>query len=95
MRIRARRNNGFRSITLKVEFDNIVEYECFRTLIGAYGNSDWKDEPCVPKSIAPLFTNYISVLTGIKLENHEVESCLRSTMKKIFNKMPEGRSKDC
>jgi hypothetical protein len=94
LKIRTRRNNGFRPVTLKIDFDNIVEYECFRTLIGAYGNDGSMYEFCVPESIRGLFTNYISAITGAKLKNHEVESCLRSTMQKIFNKMPEGRGKD-
>lgn len=79
MKCRVRRNKGFRPINVRLRFDNIVEYECFRALMG--------DDGATPKTVSRL-SGLISGLTGVNLTEHEVEQCLRGMMPRIWKKLP-------
>ncbi len=87
MKVRTRRNNGFRPITVKIRFDNLVEYECFRALM-SYGY--------IVRSISNVFTGAISLKTGVILGANEVEQCLSGVLKRIYKHLPEGKeAKQC
>lgn len=83
MKCRVRRRKGFEPINVRLRFDNIVEYDCFRTLMGDYETT--------PYAISVRLTGLIPTVSGVSLSEREVEQCLKSMMIRIWNKMPEGR----
>lgn len=88
MKVRVKRNIGFRPVSVKISFDNAVEYACFKTMMGAsdcpYPNFS------IPYRIATGFTGIISTMCGVALSADEVKQCLKGVMKRISNKLPEG-----
>lgn len=82
MKVRVRRNKGFKPVNIRLRFDNVVEYECFRTLMGDSGST--------PQTVSRL-SGLISTVTGVNLSGDKVEQCLESIMLRIWNKLPDGR----
>lgn len=82
MKCRVRRNKGFRPINVRLRFDNIVEYECFRNLMG--------DVMVTPQTVSRL-SGLISAVAGVRLSEDGVEQCLEGMMSRIWNKLPAGR----
>jgi hypothetical protein len=88
MKVKVRQSNGFRPVTVKVVFNNQVEYECYRVMMGDFqGSPDYKG---VPYKIASGYTGIISALTKVALSGAEVEACLTGVMRRIHRKLPMG-----
>ncbi len=86
MQCRVRRNKGFKPINVRLRFDNVVEYTCFRALMGDYETQAYI---ATPKHIAAKLTGMISAVTGVRLSDNEVEQCLKGIMQRISNKLPD------
>jgi hypothetical protein len=85
MRCRVRRNHGFKPINVRLRFDSLVEYECFRSLMGDYEDT--------PNHIAKGFTGILYSITGVKLSSIDVKECLKGIMKRVYLKLPSGKEK--
>jgi hypothetical protein len=92
MKVRVKSNTGFRPVTVRISFDNAVEYACFKTMIGAYDSLEAKDS--IPYKIAAGYTGLITAMSGVILSGNEVEGCLKGIMKRIYNKLPSSVRRD-
>lgn len=83
MRCRVKRNHGFRPITIKLRFDNVVEYECFRALMGSYAE--------VSTSVSSSLIGAICYHSGVTLSIKDARECLGGIMKRIWLKISAGK----
>ncbi len=89
MKCRVRRNKAFKPINVRLRFDNLVEYECFKTMMLDYNSC--ASYIAIPLRLATKYHHVISIITGVRLTSKEVADCLKSMMKRISNKLPVGR----
>lgn len=85
MQVKARQQNGFRPVTVKIKFDNKVEYEIFRLIMK------------LPTTIASLIsTDGVGIIkesTGVLMKPIDVINCVYGVMARISNKLPDTRKK--
>lgn len=88
MKVRVKRNIGFRPVSVKINFDNAVEYACFKGMMGTYAGTP--QSLSIPHRVAEGLTGIISSMSGVILSKNEVEQCLKGVMRRIFRKLPNA-----
>lgn len=81
MQVKVKQQNGFRPVTVKLKFDNKVEYECFRQMFALTGT--------IPDAIGTGGVERMATNTGVKMKEEDLICCIQGVLERVAGKLPK------